>query len=300
MIPGTVLAVPRCDDCVYPVPLPFTITVYGSNFASVQVGANGNVQFGSQPAYGWTEDCIPLPMEGLGRALLPFQGDLRTDVRPEDGIFKTIVGEYPNRRFVLEWRATYFSRDGTVNFEVIFTEGSNTITVIYGENTDNGDEETTGIQAGPSGPSTQFSCGTPTLFPGLRLDYVYSETPPPPGPPPAPPPPPGPPGPPPPPPAPPPPPPPAPLPPPPPPPPPAQPPPRPPAGPPPPAGRCRVPNVVGRTLPSARRQIRRLNCRVGTVRRARSRRVGRVIRQSPRAGRVVRVGTRVNLVIGRR
>jgi beta-lactam-binding protein with PASTA domain len=54
------------------------------------------------------------------------------------------------------------------------------------------------------------------------------------------------------------------------------------------------------TLVRARRAIRRANCSTGRVRRARSRRIGRVIAQSPRAGAVKRRGTKVNLVVGRR
>jgi hypothetical protein len=41
-------------------------------------------------------------------------------------------------------------------------------------------------------------------------------------------------------------------------------------------------------------------CSVGKVGRARSRRVGRVIRQRPRAGKVYRRGYQVVLVVGRR
>jgi Tol biopolymer transport system component len=72
--------------------------------------------------------------------------------------------------------------------------------------------------------------------------------------------------------------------------------------PPPPAPpvRCIVPRVIGLRLATARARIGRANCRVGRVRRARSRRVGRVLSQSPRARSVRPRGTRVNLVVGRR
>ena len=71
--------------------------------------------------------------------------------------------------------------------------------------------------------------------------------------------------------------------------------------PPPPPPQCRVPNVVGLRLATARTRIRRANCRAGRVRRARSRprRVGRVLSQSPRAGLRRPRGTKVNLVVGR-
>ncbi len=69
---------------------------------------------------------------------------------------------------------------------------------------------------------------------------------------------------------------------------------------PPPPPQCRVPRVVGLRLATARTRIRKANCRVGRVRRARSRRVGRVLSQSPRAGARRANGARVNLVVGRR
>jgi hypothetical protein len=81
------------------------------------------------------------------------------------------------------------------------------------------------------------------------------------------------------------------------PPPPAPPPPPPPA---PPRLRCVVPRVVGLRLAKARTRIRRARCRVGRVRRAKARRVGRVLAQSPRPGARRSVGSRVTLLVGRR
>jgi Tol biopolymer transport system component len=63
---------------------------------------------------------------------------------------------------------------------------------------------------------------------------------------------------------------------------------------------CVVPRVVGLRLATARTRIKRAKCGVGRVRRARSRRVGRVLSQSPRAGSRRAQGTKVNLVVGRR
>jgi beta-lactam-binding protein with PASTA domain len=63
---------------------------------------------------------------------------------------------------------------------------------------------------------------------------------------------------------------------------------------------CKVPRVVGLTLKRAKPKIRRAHCTVGRIRRAHSRRVGRVISQSPRPGVLKRVGFPVKLVVGRR
>jgi hypothetical protein len=63
---------------------------------------------------------------------------------------------------------------------------------------------------------------------------------------------------------------------------------------------CVVPRVRGKKLAAARRAIRRANCRVGRVRKARSRRPsGRVLAQTPRPGKRLALGTKVNLVVSR-
>jgi plastocyanin len=70
--------------------------------------------------------------------------------------------------------------------------------------------------------------------------------------------------------------------------------------PPPPPVRCKVPRVVGKKLLVARRAITRAHCRVGRVRKTRSRKArGRVVSQSPRPGVRRPRGTRVNLVVSR-
>jgi len=68
--------------------------------------------------------------------------------------------------------------------------------------------------------------------------------------------------------------------------------------PPPPPPKCKVPKVVGKKMPAARRMIVRAHCRVGRVRRATSRKPrGRIVRQTPRWGATRAQGTRVNVVV---
>jgi beta-lactam-binding protein with PASTA domain len=64
--------------------------------------------------------------------------------------------------------------------------------------------------------------------------------------------------------------------------------------------RCVVPKVVGMNLAKAKRRIRRARCSVGRVKRAKSKRVHRVLRQSPRPRTRLGRGARINLVVGRR
>jgi chitinase len=68
-----------------------------------------------------------------------------------------------------------------------------------------------------------------------------------------------------------------------------------------PARRCKVPNVVGKTLAAAKTALTRAHCRVGKVSRAFSgkRRKGVVVAQSRRPKKVVRSGTKVDLVVSR-
>ena len=78
----------------------------------------------------------------------------------------------------------------------------------------------------------------------------------------------------------------------------------PPSGPPPPQppppARCVVPRVIGMTLRRAKSRLRARRCGVGRVRRARSRRVGKVIGQTPRPGTRKPRGFKVKLLVGRR
>jgi beta-lactam-binding protein with PASTA domain len=69
----------------------------------------------------------------------------------------------------------------------------------------------------------------------------------------------------------------------------------------PPRATCSVPYVVGKTLASARKKIAAAHCRVGTVRRATSKRVraGRVVLQRPAAGTRLPAGTKIKLVLSR-
>jgi beta-lactam-binding protein with PASTA domain len=64
--------------------------------------------------------------------------------------------------------------------------------------------------------------------------------------------------------------------------------------------RCRVPRLIGLKLDRARRKLRSRHCGLGRVRKTRSRRVLKIIAQTPRAGAVRANGFRVKLVIGRR
>ena len=168
IIPGTTDVGNHCDDCTTQINFPFPVSIYGGSYTSAYASSNGSLQFLTSNG-GFSSGCFELPINGLDRAFIPYQGDLRTDESP-GGIFTVVTGSQPNREFVIEWRTTYSGRAGTANFEVILSESSGTISVIYGATVDNGGEETSGIQSSDNGPFTQFSCGNATLVQGLRVN----------------------------------------------------------------------------------------------------------------------------------
>ena len=256
IIPGTTQIDNRCSDCTTEITLPWTVWVYGIPYRTAHASSNGTLQFSSASASG-RNGC--LPFAALGTTVVPFWDDLST--RDTGGIWTGISGAPGSRQFVVEWRGVAQRRYGNATFEVVLTEGSPTISVVYGASTGDdpdGASVVSGIQRGGE-VGVRFTCWEPRLVTGLRVDYVWDgelAQPPPP---------------------------------------------RPPAPPPPPAARrCIVPRVVGKTLRRARARIRARGCAVGRIRRVRSRRPrGRVIGQKPRPGSHRPRGTRVQLVLSR-
>ena len=93
---------------------------------------------------------------------------------PGCGIFTQTLGTAPNRQFVIRWKANYFNSPpgpAQAEFEVLLTEGSNTLSVIYGATGDNGLTAVSGIQQDLN-VFTSFSCNKATLTPGLRVNYI--------------------------------------------------------------------------------------------------------------------------------
>src|SRR5204863_8933663 len=87
------------------------------------------------------------------------------------GIFTQTLGVAPNRQFVIRWKTTYFGHTGTAEFETLLTEGSGTLSVIYGPSADSGVAAASGTQQNLT-VFTSFSCHTATLTSGLRVNYV--------------------------------------------------------------------------------------------------------------------------------
>ena len=171
----------HCDDCNTQVNLPFPVSVYGTAVSVASAGSNGDIQFTDTPSAKvfWWEGCVPVNPDPAQQGpflntLFPYYDDLRTDdlaTCPDCGIFTQTLGTAPNRQFVIRWKTTYFNIGGTAEFEVLLTEGSDTLSVIYGASENNGATATSGIQQDLT-LFTSFSCLEAVLTPGLRVDYI--------------------------------------------------------------------------------------------------------------------------------
>ena len=181
--PGDTDAGNHCDDCYSSILLPFPVSVYGQTFTTANATSNGALELiGNSAPY--THGCVTLPNGFWNMAILAYQGDLRTDQQAgcagfpggNCGIFTSVTGTAPNRQFNVEWRVVdYADTTAPANFEVVFYENYQSFfDIFYGATSDNGSDETSGVQASVIGPATTFSCGAGTLTSGLRVTYTCS------------------------------------------------------------------------------------------------------------------------------
>jgi hypothetical protein len=124
----------------------------------------------------FNDGCVPVPVNSdppYEQAMFFFFDDMRTDSAgcTACGIYTATLGTAPNRQFVIRWHLTYFANEANeAQFEAVFTEGSNTITAIYGPSADSGATALAATQYDPTRHS-QFSCDQAVLTNGLRLDF---------------------------------------------------------------------------------------------------------------------------------
>jgi hypothetical protein len=170
--PGTTDVGNHCDTCNTNITLPFTYRMYGHEFNSANVSSNGMLQFASDYPIGYGP-CVPSTFFDYSHAIFPFMSDLRTDYTAEQGIFTSVSGTAPNRIFNIEWRASLYSVNEPVNFEIRLYEGQDRFDIIYGQMPTTYPHYYFALGAQRDNIAyTQYQCDGPAPTSGLMLTFA--------------------------------------------------------------------------------------------------------------------------------
>ncbi len=160
--------------------LPFSFTFYGTTYTELFASSNGNIQFGNaNPEY--RNSCLDTkPAAGMGDMVAPYWDDL--DLRFEGYLETEVVGEAPNRIFVVEWDAIpRYDTGDPLTFEVQLFEGSNDIVFLYQDVAQgfegNGRSATIGIQSELQSLALQLGCNLAMVADAGQIRFTHPEQP---------------------------------------------------------------------------------------------------------------------------
>ena len=167
------------DDGVTTIQLPFPFTFYGTTYTELNASSNGNLQFGNgNPFFG--NSCMDLqPVIGMGDMIAPYWDDL--DLTAFGFLEYEVVGEAPERIFVLEWDdiPRFGDPEDRVTFAVQLFEASQDILFLYEDVTmfegNNGSSATIGIQSEAQELALQFGCNQPVVANASRIRFAEPE-----------------------------------------------------------------------------------------------------------------------------
>jgi hypothetical protein len=200
IVPGVHDTGNHCKDCSTVITIPFKFWLYpgsgkgGDNLPGLPFSVSGSdspdghgyitmdgyadgflmCDIQTAPPYPDYNQCLPAP--SYDYSIFAHWDDLDTSCM-YCGIFTSVSGSPPNQIFNIEWRAFIAQTGKFVNFEVRLYENPGPFLarfdVIYAKVPDLGNGATAGVQGEyGQGQFTEFSCNTPSLFPGLMLIYV--------------------------------------------------------------------------------------------------------------------------------
>jgi hypothetical protein len=162
------------DDDSQVVELPFPFRFYGQAYGRVSIATNGFITFGSRDA-AYTNDSIPSAATPNG-AVYAYWDDMFVDNR--SSVRTDVRGTAPQRKFVIEWRNLTYYQDNTrrVNVEIILSERSNKITVVYTgiavDDREQGSSATLGIENATGSDALRYSFNTPVIgSPNFAICY---------------------------------------------------------------------------------------------------------------------------------
>ncbi len=114
------------DDATTSVDLPFPVTLYGVGYSRVHLGTNGEISFLGPRT--WFNSELPYQL-APNAGVYPYWSNL--EIQEHGGVFTGVIGEAPNRGFVIEYRnVNLWYGEGTFDFEAIMWENGE-ITFAY-------------------------------------------------------------------------------------------------------------------------------------------------------------------------
>lgn len=177
---GTDIVALHVDDTSAAVPLPFPITIFGTQYTTINISTNGYITAISGDG---TFVNYPFPATGNPR-IAPYFDDLWPIAPPNvtlSGILSQVKGTAPNRFLVVQWfNLEHFTTRGDgrrINFEVILYENNHDILFQYQNVSNfaaglaNGASATVGLNKGDGITASQYSFNSPSLANGLAIRF---------------------------------------------------------------------------------------------------------------------------------
>jgi hypothetical protein len=169
-VAGTTLAPLTGDDSSLAVPLPFSFSFYGTNYATANVSTNGHLSF-TAASTAYSNTAIP-NASAPNAAIYPEWDDLLIDAG--SGVYTRTLGSAPNRQFLIEWRNIHpFSGTEHWDFEVVLFENGQ-VQLRYANvdaPRDQGNSATVGIENAAGTDALQFSLNQAVLSNDVAIRF---------------------------------------------------------------------------------------------------------------------------------
>jgi hypothetical protein len=171
------------------VTAPFPLRFYGQESTDLCLAIDGLLQFADPsctppggstppPGFSFNEDIPSTFGTEVPTYLAPMWMDL-DDVSGD--VYVQALGNAPNRTYVVQWHnlESYAIATSTATFEIVFREDSDTIrfeylTTAFGNEADDGNWATVGVQADPHGLYTKYSYRQPALHADSAIQWTFT------------------------------------------------------------------------------------------------------------------------------
>jgi hypothetical protein len=157
------------------VALPFSFPLYGASYDSATINTSGFISFdgGVAGRAAVLNGAIPDPV-APNTAIYGFWDDLVVD--PSGSVRTQVLGDAPNRRFVVEWRnAVQIANGKTVRFEIVLHENGRVLLQYADTGADpsqRGGAATVGLENEGGTVAFQYLYNEPALDPATGILFV--------------------------------------------------------------------------------------------------------------------------------